>query len=417
MPEAAAPPEAAPSRATAQTTTPPASALGAGGVAGLSNEDLHALFQDVALDDLFRIRNAVDGRIVEKLAEADRQETFRDDGATSTESWAVERFGVSIPTARALTHVAEKIGDLPNLTGALCQGEITFDKLRAVADVATPETERELLDAARECSVRQLAEVAGARRSVPKRGRGAEQHDHRFLRFNDQLRTISIQLPPDSFAETKAAIEAQAKEIPSDGETPWDQRCCDAFMEKIRSSAGTDGTVPTASPFLVVVHVPVAAFVQNSSVTANLAGDLERHGLIDRKTVQRIACDASLSIAVDDDVGHTMYEGRAQRFPTQAQRREVMRRDRHCRFPDCTNVTFTNVHHIVAWEPGGRTDLDNLALTCLYHHHLVHSGGWSMSGNANEELTFVGPTGRVMTSRPSPLWTRVTAGPRSGRTD
>ena len=32
-----------------------------------------------------------------------------------------------------------------------------------------------------------------------------------------------------------------------------------------------------------------------------------------------------------------------------------------------------------------------------------------MSGNANEELTFFGPSGRVMTSRPSPLWTRVTA--------
>jgi HNH endonuclease len=74
------------------------------------------------------------------------------------------------------------------------------------------------------------------------------------------------------------------------------------------------------------------------------------------------------------------------------------------------------VHHIVAWKPGGRTDLDNLALTCLHHHHLVHSNqGWAVSGNANEELTFVGPTGRVMTSRPSPLWTRVTAGPRSGR--
>ena len=143
-------------------------------------------------------------------------------------------------------------------------------------------------------------------------------------------------------------------------------------MEKIRSSAGTEST---ASPFLVVVHVPVAAFVENASETTNLAGELERHGLIDRKTVQRIACDATIAVAVDDDVGHTMYEGRAQRFPTPAQRREVMRRDRHCRFPDCTNVTFTNVHHIVPWEPGGRTDLDNLALTCLYHHRLVHSSG------------------------------------------
>ena len=45
---------------------------------------------------------------------------------------------------------------------------------------------------------------------------------------------------------------------------------------------------------------------------------------------------------------------------------------------------------------------------------MVHSKGWTMSGNANAELTFVGPSGRVMTSRPSPLWTRVTAGPRAG---
>ena len=86
-----------------------------------------------------------------------------------------------------------------------------------------------------------------------------------------------------------------------------------------------------------------------------------------------------------------------------------MRRDRHCRFPGCTNVTFTNVHHVVAWKPGGRTDLDNLALLCLFHHGTVHKKGWTMSGDANAELTFVGPSGRVMTSRPSPLWTRVSA--------
>ena len=40
------------------------------------------------------------------------------------------------------------------------------------------------------------------------------------------------------------------------------------------------------------------------------------HGLIDGETVQRIACDATVVVAVDDEVGHTMYEGRARRFPT-----------------------------------------------------------------------------------------------------
>jgi hypothetical protein len=206
--------------------------------------------------------------------------------------------------------------------------------------------------------------------------------------------------------------------VPSDGETPWDQRLCDAFVELIRSSTpGAEGRASTksASPYFVVVHVPLAALVDESGESSALAGELERDGLISTETVHQIACDATIAIGVDDDVGHTMYEGRARRRPTEAQRREVMRRDRHCRFPGCTNVTFTNIHHIVPWKPGGRTDLDNLALQCLYHHHLVHSKGWTMTGNANEELTFTAPKGRVMTSRPSPLWARATAGQRSGR--
>jgi Domain of unknown function (DUF222)/HNH endonuclease len=384
-------------------------------VAAMSTEERRAF-----LDDAFERMAAAKGDIALGLGEVDRGQEYREEGATSTESWVVERYGVSTATARALTHVGEKAWDIPDLIGSLCTGDISFDKVRAVADVVTPETDHELCEQARRYSVRDLADIARSTAALTESlSPPRSDHDRRFLRFNDQHRTMTVQLPADSFAETRASIEAGARLVPSDGETPWDQRCCDAFMEKIRSSAGTDGTETTASPspFLVVVHVPVAAFVENSSETTTLAGDLERHGLIDRKTVQRIACDASLSIAVDDDVGHTMYEGRARRFPTQAQRREVLRRDRHCRFPDCTNVTFTNVHHIVPWDPGGRTDLDNLALTCLYHHHLVHSGGWTMSGNANEELTFVGPTGRVMTSRPSPLWTRVTAGLRSGRSD
>jgi hypothetical protein len=37
-----------------------------------------------------------------------------------------------------------------------------------------------------------------------------------------------------------------------------------------------------------------------------------------------------------------------------------------------------------------------------------------MTGNANEELTITGPKDLVMTSRPSPLWTRATAGVRAG---
>ena len=353
------------------------------------------------------------------MGAVERNEDYRDDGATSTEAWLAERYGVSTASARAYVHVAEKVGELPHLVGSLCAGELSFDKVRVVADVATPRTERQLCEQAKECTVRELADIARsagerARASSPAQSRS--EHDRRFVRFNDEHRTISVQLPTDSYAESRARVEAVAKEIPSDGETPWDHRCADAWMELIHSSGSAD-RLTTASPYVVVVHAPLAALLDESGHESVLVGDLERHGLIDAETLRRIACDATIVIALDDDVGHTMYEGRARRFPTAAQRREVMRRDRHCRFPGCANVTFADVHHIVAWKPGGRTDLPNLVLLCRHHHGLVHRLVWTMTGNANEELTFVGPSGRVMRSRPSSKWTRAAAGFRSGASD
>ena len=98
------------------------------------------------------------------------QRDFRDDGATSLESWTAMSFGVSVATARSFCQVAEKTHELPHLTGSLCAGEISFDEVRAVVHVATPETDRELCKQAKEHSVRDLAEVArttAARTSPP----------------------------------------------------------------------------------------------------------------------------------------------------------------------------------------------------------------------------------------------------------
>jgi len=367
----------------------------------MSNEDIVG-----QLDILFRQKAAVEGAIVVLLGEVDRRAAYRDEGATGMEPWVVERFGVSTPTARAYTHVAERAWDLPHLVTSLSEGEISFDKLRAVSDVATPETDREVLERARECSVRQLGELARSASGA------TEAHpDRRFVRFNDRHRTVTAQLPADSYAEVRSCLEGRARKIPSDGETPWDQRLCDALVETIRSSGGGSAS---ASPYLVVAHVPLDALIDESGETTGLAGELETDDLISRETVRRIACDATIAIAVDDDVGHTMFEGRARREPTDAQRREIKRRDRHCRFPGCTNATFTNAHHVKPWKTGGKTDIDNLALLCLHHHRRVHSGGWRMSGDANGVLTFVGPTERVMTSRPSPMWAAV-SGPAARR--
>lgn len=367
------------------------------------------------LDDLFRLRAALDGHIVQLLGEAERRAAFYDDGATSAAAWTAERFEASVPTARALVNVAQKAWDIPQLVRALQAGEISFDKLKAVVEVATPETESELLNEARRRSVRELSALAGTMKNAPRPDPTIDQ-ERRSLRCNEAVRTMTVQLPPESFAEARSRLEAMAKEIPSgDGETSWDQRMADAFMGLIRSGPDGEARAAVQSPYFVVVHVPVAALLDDAGDDSELAGDLERGGLLSTETVRRVACDATITMGVDDDAGHTMYEGRARRDPSGAQHREVRRRDRHCRFPGCSNVVFTNVHHIKEWKPDrGPTDLDNLVLLCVHHHGLVHSKQWRMSGNANDVLTFLGPSGRVMESRPSPLWTAVT-GPAARR--
>jgi len=393
-----------------------------GAAASLSNSE-----RTERLEVLFRQDAATRGEICVLLGEVARCEAFRHDGATSTESWVCERFGVSAPTARTLTHVGERAADVPHLVGSMCGGEVSLDKVRAVIDVATPETDEELAEQAKACTVRQLADVAQLRapRVGPTSGSGSRsEHEHhrRYLRCNDAHRTMSLQLPAESYAEARACLDALAKQVAPDVETsatqvPLDQRRCDGFMALVRSATPGGSASLATSPFVVVLHAPLDAVVDETGTASELAGELERDGLVDAETVRRVACDATVILALDDDVGHTMYEGRARRFPSASQRREVMRRDRHCRFPGCPNATFTNVHHIVAWKPGGRTDLPNLVLMCEHHHGVVHRRGWKMSGNANEELTIVGPTGRVMVSRPSPLWTTVTTrrGPAGSR--
>ena len=232
---------------------------------------------------------------------------------------------------------------------------------------------------------------------------------------------MTVQLPQEAYAQTKACVGAWAESVSpeeqSEEKVPLDQRRCDGFLAMVDSATpGARGTAsgasgagpanePAPGPFLVVAHVPLGDLVGESGEPSELAGELEHGGLIDLETVRRIACDATVVVAVDDAVGHTMYEGRARRFPTGAQRREVIRRDRACRFSGCANATFVAVHHVVPWSLGGGTDLDNLVLLCKHHHGVVHRNGWSMTGNPNEELRIENPGGRVSVSRPSVLWT------------
>src|SRR3984957_10854163 len=129
----------------------------------MSNEEI----MELAAESARRMASQA-GLIVLLTGELDRREGWRAEGATSLEAWIVERCGVSLANARAFAHVAEKLNDLPHLAAGLSSGDLSFDKVRVVADVATAETDGDLAVQAQECTVRQLHEVARSERGVPR---------------------------------------------------------------------------------------------------------------------------------------------------------------------------------------------------------------------------------------------------------
>ncbi len=99
---------------------------------------------------------------------------------------------------------------------------------------------------------------------------------------------MSVQLPPESFAETRACLEARARTVPSDGETPWDQRLCDAFVEHhplVRTGAGEPA--PARRPARTSSSSTFPSAPWSMSRESALAGELERDGLISTETVRR----------------------------------------------------------------------------------------------------------------------------------
>jgi len=123
--------------------------------------------------------------------------------------------------------------------------------------------------------------------------------------------------------------------------------------------------------------------------------DLELSLPISTRTLERIACDATISRVLLAD-SMVIDVGRATRVNSAPRRRALRVRDRGCRFPGCDRAaSWSTPHHIVAWTRGGPTNLANELLLCHYHHRLVHEGGWQVI-KAGREFRFLPPERVVM---------------------
>jgi 5-methylcytosine-specific restriction endonuclease McrA len=148
------------------------------------------------------------------------------------------------------------------------------------------------------------------------------------------------------------------------------ERRADAFFELLT------GGLPVQARLDVIVDVDT--FVGGARPIEDIRCELAGQGAIERVVMERLACNAHVGRVLARGKHEVLELGRQVRLATPAQRRSVIARDQGCIWPHCKRPpSMCEVHHIVPWQHGGESNVDNLALLCGIHHTHVHKG-WNL---------------------------------------
>jgi hypothetical protein len=366
-----------------------------------------------------------------EIAEFDHKEAWRGDGALSMRDWLIAHCHVSRVRARTLVESAAKARDLPALAEALSDGRLTLDVFAPLASVATAETDADLARASEHWTPKQARELVSEVKGATDADAAAQFH-HRFVRFDDERRLVWAQLTGDSYAVVKSALLGRARrhDHPSANDPDYvrfESRCADALLQicleqgrkKPSARAATGNPTATAATTTTTAAPATSEQVHGGARTTMIVHtDLDRllygdgygHASIDgvgpisAEVARRLACNAHITLSFDAADGTSLDQKQLERDPNQAQRIEIRRRDKGCRFPGCGCKNVTDVHHIVWASKQGPTKMSNLLTLCVGHHSRVHELGWKMDGDANGEVRFISPQKRVFVSSPSPTW-------------
>jgi hypothetical protein len=359
-----------------------------------------------------RVISEHEGAMLREVAEFDRAEAWRGDGSLSMRDWLVAHCHVSRSRARILVESARRTADLPALSDALSRGRLTLDVFAPLAAVATPENDAELARASESWTPRQARQLVADMKGKSDAD-AAEQFRGRFVRFDDERRLVWAQLTGDAYALVKSAVIGRARrhDHPSAKDPDYvrfESRCADALLDLCiergrRGRGSVDTPVHGSGQVTMIVHTDLDRLLYGDGYGH---ASIQGVGPISAEVARRLACNAHITLSLDAPDGACLDQKPLQRDPTDAQRIEVRRRDNGCRFPGCGCRHVTDIHHVVWASKQGPTVMSNLLTLCVAHHSRVHELGWKLDGDAQAEVRFISPQGRVFVSSPSPTWRR-----------
>jgi hypothetical protein len=285
-------------------------------------------------------------------------------------------------------------------------GELSYSKVRALTRVASPATEKDLLNIALHGTAHHVEKTVRLFRramQAEELSNDASQQASRALSYHydeDGSLVLKARIPALGGALVVKAFEAAMAQLPGTevavetSETwPLDHaaRRADALVWMAESSLKRRGAdSKTADHYEVVVHVDAETLCADAPGRSHI-----EHGpTLPVETIRRIGCDASLVAVLEDREGKVLNVGRRTRSIPPAIRRALAARDPGCQFPGCTFTRFLDAHHIKHWAHGGETKLANLVTLCRWHHRLVHEGQIEVESRSEGSWRFSKPDGQ-----------------------
>ncbi len=306
---------------------------------------------DAAIVALGRERCRMLARVARLLHEMTRTKGYVALGFASIADYARARLDFSGWKTRDLVELTERASGLPVVREAFETGRVSWTKLRAVARIATPESEGEWIERAERLTCRQLeASVAEAQGTEPGRVR------------------VVLDLSAEQYADLEDALVEVRKERGSSCSREQ------AVLELIGRGLRAGESNETRPPFQTVVY---------RCERCNAATRETREGPVpaSAETAARAACDA--------EVVDARAPARVTKTIPPRLRRFVLRRDHgRCVVPGCANRHWCEVHHVVPRALGGTHDPEYLATLCGVHHGAVHAGLLLIGGSGARGFRF-----------------------------
>ena len=351
------------------------------------DQRLEVLFDELA--ELAGQRNAIDGRIVEIVAQLDRDELCGATGARSVPALVAWKLGMSSANAHTISTVARRLGEFPRCAQGMREGRLSLDQVGVIAAGAGEGSDEHYAQLAEVATVNQLRTAV---RLEPRPEPEPQSPPQRSVTRTSGEHSSSwrITLPHDEAATFDAALQSHLDALITDwkqhhgGEMP---DTADAFLHLVE--AGWDAEAarrPQGQRTTVVVHVDVE----------QRTGALHLGPLLTDADRQYLTCDATCEVWFERE-GRVIGAGRTTRTVNRRLRRALEHRHPTCAVPGCGAIRGLHAHHIRHWEDGGPTELANLVLLCPYHHRLHHRGVITITGPA-DELLVTDSTGRPLSS-------------------